>query len=483
MFGGKLNKLNAWIEPGCRGLSAAYRKTPLASRSDRARELAQSFLRSRSGNVALLFGITVAVIFGAVGGALDYGRWVNARTQTQNALDAAVLAAGRALQSTGGNADEAIATARSYFDELKPDVLPENSADFSLADDGSAIEGSTEASIETPFLSAVGVKSLPVHTSAKAVAAMGGNAETSLEIGMMLDITGSMSGSKLDNLKLAAKDLINIVVWDNQAEYTSRVAIAPFAPRINVGNYISAMTGLPASKRIDGRTRYPISCVTERTGGYAFTDDAPASGRYLGAYSGNTGNTAINDEDNYSKNGSCSSPSSSEMLLPLTNDKQALNSRIDRLTAGGSTAGQLGTAFAWYLISPNWAHIWPAASRPSPYADLTTIGPNGEPKLRKIAILMSDGIYNTLGGRQYGEASSTAKTISNNSIHICDNMKSAGIIVYTVGFDLGGSQLAIKTLRECASSTEHFYNTATGEQLRQAFRDIALKISRLRLAM
>jgi hypothetical protein len=61
-------------------------------------------------------------------------------------------------------------------------------------------------------------------------------------------------------------------------------------------------------------------------------------------------------------------------------------------------------------------------------------------------------------------------------------MKAAGITVYTVGFDLGGNQTAIDTLRTCATSSEHFYNAKTGDELRLCFRDIALKISTLRLA-
>lgn len=449
----------------------------------RSRQLADAFARSQSGNVAMIFGLTMTVVFGAAGGAVDYGRWVAARTQTQNALDAAVLAGGRVLQSSGGDTDAAIAAARVYFDQMKPESLSSSTADFVLADDGAAIEASTAASIATPFLSAVGVQSLPIHTSAKAVVAIGGNAETSLEISMMLDITGSMSGGKLDDLKLAAKDLVNIVVWDNQGEHTSRVAIAPFAPRVNVGSYISALTGLPSSKDFDQRALMPIECVTERTGASAFTDDAPESGRYLSAYNGNTGVSATDDEGNYSSSGSCSTPSSSETILPLTSDRALLHERIDDLAADGGTAGQLGTAFAWYLISPSWADIWPAESRPAPYSDLTAVGPSGEPKLQKIAILMSDGVYNTLGGKQYGDTSSTAFTISGNAVRICDNMKAAGITVYAVGFDLGDSDLAIETLSECASSGAHFYNTATGDQLRQAFRDIAMKISRLRLAM
>lgn len=52
-------------------------------------------------------------------------------------------------------------------------------------------------------------------------------------------------------------------------------------------------------------------------------------------------------------------------------------------------------------------------------------------------------------------------------------MKAAGIAVYTVGFALGGSQTAIDTLRNCATSSGYFYNSTTGDELRQAFRDIA----------
>ena len=64
---------------------------------------------------------------------------------------------------------------------------------------------------------------------------------------------------------------------------------------------------------------------------------------------------------------------------------------------GGTTAGQLGTAFAWYMLSPNWADIWPADSKPAAY---------GTAKLRKIAVLMTDGAYNTLQARSYSDTSS-----------------------------------------------------------------------------
>jgi hypothetical protein len=226
--------------------------------------------------------------------------------------------------------------------------------------------------------------------------------------------------------------------------------------------------------------------VTEREGSEAFTDAAPGAGSYVRAYEGNND---PNDGDNYSWSGDCNSPDANEQIMPLTNDKNALKSRIDGFTADGSTAGQLGTAWAWYLISPNWANVWPSDSKPASYGQLTATNSSGRPKLQKIVVLMSDGVFNTYGGDYHGDSSSMATTVSNNTVLLCNNMKAAGIKVYTVGFDLGSSTLAINTLKACASRApndppndpSYFYNATTGDALKQAFRDIALKISPLRL--
>ncbi len=61
-------------------------------------------------------------------------------------------------------------------------------------------------------------------------------------------------------------------------------------------------------------------------------------------------------------------------------------------------------------------------------------------------------------------------------------MKASGIEVYTVGFQLGDSKLATDTLSGCATDPDHFYNSTTGDALKAAFRDIALKISTLYLS-
>jgi hypothetical protein len=159
--------------------------------------------------------------------------------------------------------------------------------------------------------------------------------------------------------------------------------------------------------------------------------------------------------------------------MPLTSDKAALKAHVDGFTGKGGTAGHLGTQFAWYALHPGWGSVWGQQSKGLPYSMTQELNENGKPKLYKIAVLMTDGEFN----RQYdGDSSET------QAREFCKQMKQKGVIVYTVGFEIGSNGSAYDTMEECASSEEHFYNASNGDQLRMAFRDIAMKVSTLRLA-
>jgi hypothetical protein len=114
---------------------------------------------------------------------------------------------------------------------------------------------------------------------------------------------------------------------------------------------------------------------------------------------------------------------------------------------------------------------------------LTATTSNGAPKLRKIAVLMTDGDYNTYRAWKGYDP----QTVSDNAKAICTNMKAKGIEVFTVGFDLdklpsSAKAMAIDTLQSCGTDIEHFYNSLDADQLKTAFRDIAMKLSVLYLA-
>jgi len=317
---------------------------------------------------------------------------------------------------------------------------------------GEIIVSMSASSIKTPFLSIAGISSLPVNNVSKAELAVGGNAGTHIEISLMLDTTGSMRGQKMVALKQAAIDLVNIVVWQDQSEFTSRVAVVPFSQYVNLERaaFAAAANHSPQGNSTN-RT-----CVKERSGNKRYKDSRP--------------NTRNGYFDYYTSNSACRPQAS---VLPLTSDKQQIQQRINEMQPQGSTAGHLGTAWAWYALSPRFRNVWPSDSRPKGYGMLTQMNDSGQPKLRKIAILMTDGEYNT----QYSGSDSTTQ-----ARELCVNMKATGITVYTVGFELSNYGQAKQTLQQCASSPDHFYDASNADALKLAFRDIALKISTLRLA-
>ena len=443
------------------------------------RQILKQLLSDRSGTIAIVFALTAFVVTISAGGAVDYGRWLHARTAQQAAIDAAVLAAARTLQISGGDAGQAIEMGRAYYANLKSHLVEADSVAFEVLENGSTIRGTTRANVKTPFLNLTNIQRLPVFATAQVALQNASVAGTSLEISMMIDLSGAISGQQLANLKTAAEDFVDIAVWKDQSRFTSKVALVPFSRRVNVGTYISAVTGLPAISNGDGdggdgkgkggTNKFLIPCVTERHNTHEFDDESPQNGSYVGAHDANSGTNS------YSTTGKCSSPTAE--LLPLTNDKTALVNRIQSLQAETGSAGQLATAWSWYVLSPKWSSVWPTGSQPAPYSHLVERNANGLPKMRKVAILITGGEYDTYGGKN-----KPSDWVSENAVTICQNMKAKGIEIFTISVDLptGPAQSAMQA---CATSASYAYQASTGGELRNAMRDIVLKISPSRLTM
>ena len=483
---------------------------------DTLRSKATAFRRNDKGSVGVLFALTTFAVVSLVGGAVDYGRAVTARDQMQNAVDASVLAAARVWQ-TEKNVALAEEKGLQYYANNKPYGVPSVVTSFSTDLVRNAMVMEAEATIAAPFLSMALGTGFTVLARSEAMLAVGGGAETNLEISMMLDVTGSMSGDKIVDLQAAAKDLIDIVVWDDQSEYTSKVALVPFANAVMLNSTSLAdqvrgtskstycrTSGSPCTgygtgnsnwnwgrpakyyrftNNQGGTNTWQLSswCVTERIGTNKNTDQAPdTDANKVGPLYASTSADSCGDMNEHGGD------LERNTIQPLSNDRTMLKRRIDKLSVNGSTAGQMGTAWAWYMLSPKWAYLWPEASRPKPYFT---------EKTQKIAILMTDGVYNTAHCRGvlakdsgYGNDDKQINCNATNGVsdsqadQLCAAMKlNTGITVYTVGFALGGNTTAINTLKACASDTSKFYEADDGDMLRQAFRDIALQIAKLRL--
>jgi Putative Flp pilus-assembly TadE/G-like len=451
----------------------------------------------RSGSTMMIFGLTIFPVFFFVGMSVDMSRMLSTRAQSLAMIDAATLAGGRSFQTSTAYDAVAAPSGSPISCAANSGTLNENAQRAAcnylistlsknvvttlveFPETSSSAEFTVRATswVKTPFLSAgnyfqnkaadaaapIGCKASGwqcqkvVTSSTILVATGGGNDGNSIEISMMIDITGSMNesdgagGTKIQTVKKAAADAVSILIWDDQSKYTSKVALVPFAADVRLSTAaFTAATGSSSGQK----------CVLERNGTDAFNDDAPSAGAYV------------------TKHSNCD-VAANATIMPLTADKTALKAQISSLTTAGSTAGHIGTAWAWYTLSPNFNALWSTANQAKPY---------GTAKLKKYAILMTDGDYNTAywsnGSGGYNQTGENGAS-QDQAAELCKGMKAAGIEVYTIGAQVSNN--AKTFLTACAGKnpnqgdSSYYYDATDGVKLQAAFRDIALKISSLRV--
>ena len=155
-------------------------------------------------------------------------------------------------------------------------------------------------------------------------------------------------------------------------------------------------------------------------------------------------------------------------MMPLSTRRTAIDRTIDGLRpAGMMTHSAVGVQWARRLLAPTWREVWGDAVHPvdtadSEYADV-----------RKIMVLLTDGEDNIGGGASMADVRSDA----------CTDAKEDGIEIFVVAAmeprHVGGG--LARSLRACASSPGHVYiNNPDAPALRQAFGDIATRVSTLR---
>lgn len=437
----------------------------------------RAFLSDERGSLATAFAILLPVLITSVGVSVDLSRAYLVQNRLSRALDAAALAAA----STKGDDDFIEDRFNDFFNANYPENVLGDPYDVVIDAGTDEVIVSAKANVETSFMQIVGIDYLTVSADATVSKSIGSN----IELSMILDISGSMLGQKLTDLKAAANSLIDIVVYDNQDEYYSKVAIVPYSMAVNVGSYANSVRGTISSGTCTspGCANYKFTnpsnqsktfaistCVSERTGARAYTDDAPST-QFMGR--------------NYP---SPDNPCLTSQILPLSNNKTTLKNRVNSLAASGSTGGHVGIGWGWYMIAPNFGYLWPAASRPAAY--------NTE-ELYKIAVIMTDGEYNSpycngvISKDAITGSGATTDHINCNapngssysqSRKLCDAMKAKGIEVYTVGFQIDAYPDGKAVMQYCASDAGHFYNAANGAQLKEAFQSIARNVSSLYLS-
>ena len=414
--------------------------------------LARSFGGDRRASLGSTFGLVLLPMAMATGAAVDWSRATLVRADLQQAVDAAALAAAQAQAHGERDGGRLAAIARASFDAnyRSAPIARIASSDLKLTTEsgGLGIGLTATTAVETTLTRIAGVKTFDVAATSHAVLD-----KKDFEIAMMFDVTGSMADApkaggpaKIVSLKKAAGDFVDTLMpaAGRFAAGKVRIATVPFSQGVNAGAYAGGVSGGTST-----------SCVVEREGAGATDDLAPTVAPLP-------------------RPTDMACPKS--VIAPLSADRTAVLTAVSGLAATGTTAGHIGTAWAWYTLSPKWNAAWPASAA----------APTGK-GVAKIAVLMTDGLYNTVYRSANPAMDGLAKTQANaRAVALCQGMKQSGIIVYTVGFDVKDPQVAA-TLSTCASTlaggARAYFDAADGAALKAAYDEISRQIrDTLRLA-
>lgn len=202
---------------------------------NRLRHRARHFVCAERGAVAVIVALAAIPMVIAGGLAIDLSRAYLVKSRLSHALDAAGLAVG-SMRTTSSDPTYLEAQFNTFFTANYAASEIGTTSNLTFVDNGGVLTITGQASVDTVFMSIVGIDTITVASSAEITVETNG-----LELVMVLDNTGSMSSSsKMTNMKAAALDLIDILFGDETTPDLLKVALVPFDNTVNIGTGNSA---------------------------------------------------------------------------------------------------------------------------------------------------------------------------------------------------------------------------------------------------
>ncbi|MEM6305592.1 MAG: pilus assembly protein TadG-related protein [Pseudomonadota bacterium] len=475
-----------------------------------------NLFRTREDGSMTIFACFMIVIMIMVGGiGVDLMHNEMQRTRLQGVSDRAVLAA--------ADLDQQLAPEAVVNDYFVKSGMGDYVSSVQVTNPDSANRTvSVEAfkAQNTQFMGYLGVDTLPVPASATAA-----EVARNVEISLVLDISGSMRFSnRMNSLRPAAQDFIDIVMEDDGAERTS-VTLVPYAGQTNPGPFMfermnamrrppqaldESMGGIPehlshgeldedaeGGQGSDPDIRYVFpnvsSCLELEPADFTH-DRLPVGGTEQTAHFMNW--AIASDVMDW---GWC--PQDQTAIQYFSNDAEGLKNMIGTMRMHDGTGTHYAMKYAVAMLDPSSrADVSALAGaglaspdfvgRPASYSDDGTV---------KYIILMTDGqitqqvrpidamdddnpTIELNEGRGSDRTQLTAASTNVASFFAqCDLAKGQTprpVIVYTIAFEAPGTPEA--QMRECASSPSHFFRADSGN-IDDVFEAIGRQIRQLRL--
>ncbi len=436
----------------------------------------KAFLRDQQGSVLTVLAVSMMVVVGFTGLAVDGGYLYSLRSKLQATADAAALAAATQLDVDEAsvtiaamdyagknmpaadhgtvltNADVVLghwdgdtrtfipkgtttepgkACLRPVPQEMNPNCLSLNAVKVTTR--RAQANGNP---MQLIFASVLGFDHADVVAVSIAAAKTG-----SMELALVLDVSGSMRRD-MNHLKIASQNLIHVLYGASETLPNVWVAVIPFSGRVNILDYgRSWMQNWPSGDAIH-------LCVGLRNMPYQANDALPSVELFP-------------DYVVPEKKPTCPETKA----LGLTDEKSTIKSHISAMTTTHGTSTQRGLVWGWRALSPKWQGEWGNAELPNPY--------NGP--IPKVVVIMTDGQNHP---NQSLDPYTTAE-VDQILLQECTEMKASGITIFSVVFKDKRNNL-FQLYTDCASPGKAFTALDAAalydafEQIGGALQEVAL---------
>lgn len=424
--------------------------------------LYKEYSASRDGNFSVIMAVAMLVIVSAMAVGIDTTRLMQASSKLKSLNDMAALAA-----TEGQN--KSLEERKEIYESVMETGI-QNSGEItgyeyelSFEDDGFtqvlSVTSRSEAELFFPMTRGAGK-----YVSALSEVTIG---REFIEISLVLDISTSMKGERIIELKRSSKEFIEQMLEAEGLKGRVSIAIVPFGGTVRLPQDLEHMVISP------GTTNYWVG--NQWNGCLAMT-----SSDYTSGISPQQRVEFMPDFYAWA-NPWCPTPGNE--LMGLSMDKTALTNRIDTLSLSDGTATDIGVGWGLATLDPKWRREIDGVDNSLP-RNLTT-------GTRKIMVVMADG---GVTGQRFPRASelggpppykaknavTTTKDAEGFYVDVCELGRTKGVEVYTVGFLITKADKLAK-LHECGSTAGHNFEAGQG-QLSEAFRNIAASITGLRLS-
>ncbi|NPD13967.1 TadE/TadG family protein [Xinfangfangia sp. D13-10-4-6] len=365
------------------------------------------FARAEDGLMAPMIIIFFFLMIVLGGIAVDVMRFETKRVTVQNTLDRAALAV--ANMNSALTIDNVYTTKQARAERIVEDYFTKAGVIEYLKsvhlDEGAnyrTVRVEADVTSRNIFMYLVGTPELATATGSIAEQRI-----TDIEIMLVLDISGSMGGSKIAALKVAANNFIDQVKADDDENRIS-IGVIPYNAQVNLGGALASKYNLTNAHGMAYSNCVEIPIGTELNNMFTSlalsrTTEMPLMSTVDHQSTSNTSNVYVPYSDPAARPADsaayrwCNPTPTSEITLPTKNANEA-KAGINAMRAEGNTSILLGMRWATALLDPSARGIYDEL-RQDGFLHADMVGrpynynnPNdGAAEALKIIVLMTDG--------------------------------------------------------------------------------------------